>query len=338
MSCKVLVTGASGLVGANLIRKLLENGRDVRALIHSDRRGLIGLDVETVGADIRDPGSLVFAMRDVEIVYHLAGSISIAMDSGQEMEAVNSIGTRNVVAACLQTRVRRLIHFSSISALSQAPLDQPLDETRPMVDDVCLRSDLGRIPPYDRSKAQSEREVLAGMVHGLEVVILQPTAILGPFDFKPSYVGQALILLARGWIPALVPGGFDWVDVRDVVEGALAAEQSAPSGRRYLLGGRWHSIREVAELVAGETHRGTPILTVPLWLADAFAPMMLKVSTWLGSAPIYTRTMLRTIQGNRQVSHERADQELGYSTRPLSKTIRDTIAWFRENGYLGKRS
>ena len=208
MSCKVLVTGASGLVGANLVRKLLENGRDVRALIHSDRRGLMGLDVETVRADIRDPGSLVFAMRDVEIVYHLAGSISIAMDSGQEMEAVNTLGTRNVVAACLQRRVRRLIHFSSISALSQAPLDQPLDETRPMVDDVCLRVDLSGIPPYDQSKAQSEREVLAGMAQGLEVVILQPTAILGPFDFKPSFVGQALILLARAADSSPGSGGF----------------------------------------------------------------------------------------------------------------------------------
>ena len=337
MKDKVLVTGAAGLVGANLVRALLEQGRHVRAVVHSDRRALAELDVETVQADVRDLATLERAMAGVEVVYHLAGSISLAMDSGSEMEAVNVLGTQNVVEACLRRGVRRLVHFSSIHALSQEPFDQPVDETRPMVDEHCNAASLRQIPPYDRSKAQGERAVQAGMARGLEAVILQPTAMLGPFDFKPSHQGQALIQLAQGRIPALVRGGFDWVDVRDVVAGALCAEQVAPPGRSYLLSGHWHTVREVAELAASVTGRSAPRITVPLGLAEAFAPLMLLLGRFNGSHPIYTRVTLRALRSNQQVSHARAASELGYKARPLDKTVRDTLNWFQENGYLERK-
>jgi dihydroflavonol-4-reductase len=337
MSGKVLITGASGLVGASLVRALLEQGRDVRALVHSDRRALTGLDVETFAADICDPEAVGRAVDGVEVVYHLAGSISLEMDSGPEAEtvkAVNGLGTRNVVAACLRSRVRRLVHFSSIHALRQEPLDRPLDETRPLVDENRSPAELAQIPSYDRSKAQGEREVRAGIAQGLNAVILQPTAIIGPYDFKPSYPGKALMQLARGRIPALVSGGFDWVDVRDVAQGAVLAEQLAASGTCYLLGGHWHSVRELAEMAAAVTGRAAPLFTVPLGLADAFAPLMLLLAKFNGSQPIYTRVTLRALRSNHQVSHERAVRDLGYSPRPLAETVRDTLTWFHENGYL----
>ena len=225
MSGKVLVTGASGLVGANMVRTLLQQGRNVCALVHEDCQALVGLEVETIRSDVRDPESLGRAMTGVEVVYHLAGSISLMMDSGAEMQAVNALGTRNVVSACLQRGVRRLVYFSSIEVLRQDPLDQLLDENRPLVDENRSAVKMAHIPPYVLSKAQAEREVLAGISRGLDSVIICPTAMLGPHDFKPSYLGQALILLAYGKIPALVNGGFDWVDVRDVVAGAIHAEQ-----------------------------------------------------------------------------------------------------------------
>jgi dihydroflavonol-4-reductase len=338
LSSKVLVTGASGLVGANLVRILLEQGQNVRAQVHEDRRALAGLEVETVMADVRDKEALEQAIAGVEVVYHLAGSISLSIDSGQEVNAINGLGTHNVVAACLQCGVRRLVHFSSIDALRQDPLDQPLDENQPLVDTDLSREALARIPPYDLSKAQSEREVLAGIEAGLDALILRPTAMLGPFDFKPSYLGQALIQLAYGRIPALVKGGFNWVDVRDVVTGAIQAEQMAPPGACFLLGGHWHTIREVAELVAAFTKRSAPLFTVPMWLADAFAPLMLKLARFNGTQPIYTRVTLTALRGNRLVSSERAIRELGYASRPLAETVRDTLTWFMEDGYLPEKS
>ena len=334
MSGKVLVTGASGLVGASLVRALLEQGRNVCALVHEDRRALAGLDVETLLVDVRDPEALERAMGGVEVVYHLAGSISLTMDSEPEMKAINVLGTRNVVAACLRRGVGRLVHFSSIDAMRQEPLQLPVDENRPLVDADRSATALAHIPPYDLSKAQGEREVLAGIAHGLDAVIVRPTAMLGPYDFKPSYLGQALIQLAYGRIPALVSGGFDWVDVRDVVAGALRAEQIASAGASYLLGGNWRTIRQVAELVAGFTGQAAPFFTVPMWLADAFAPVMLKLARFNRTQPIYTRVTLNVLRSNRQVSCARAKSELGYIARPLNETVRDTLAWFQEHGYL----
>jgi dihydroflavonol-4-reductase len=334
MSAKVLVTGAAGLVGANLIRALLAQGREVRALVHADSRALAGFEVETIPVDVRDKAALERVMGGVEVVYHLAGAISLAMNSGLKMEAVNVLGTRNVVAACLQHGVRRLVHFSSIQTLYQEPLDQPVDEPRPLIDEGRSAAALRQIPPYDLSKARGEREVQAGVAHGLDAVILQPTAIIGPYDFKPSYLGEALILLAQGKIPALVQGGFDWVDARDVVAGALRAERASPPGGRYILGGHWHTVRQVAELAASVTGRAAPLLTVPFWLADAFAPLMHLLGRLNGSPPIYTRVTLRALHSNPQVSHARAAHDLGYAARPLSETVHDTLHWFQENGYL----
>jgi dihydroflavonol-4-reductase len=334
MSGKVLVTGASGLVGASLVRALLAQGSEVRAMVHSDRRALAGLEVESFPGDVRDLASLERAMAGVEVVYHLAGYISLAVDPGPEMEAVNVLGTRHVVAACLRCGVRRLVHFSSIEALCQEPYNQPVDETRPLVDEGCSPAAQMKILPYELSKAQGEREVQAGIARGLNAVILYPTGILGPFDFKPSHQGQALILLATGKIPALVRGGFDWVDVRDVAAGALSAEQAAPPGGRYLLSGNWHTVRQVAELAASTNGHAASRITVPLGLAYAFAPLMLLLGHFSGRQPIYTRVTLRALRSNRQMSHARASRELGYSARPLAETVGDAINWFRENGYL----
>ena len=161
--------------------------------------------------------------------------------------------------------------------------------------------------------------------------------MLGPYDFKPSYLGQALILLASGRIPALVRGGFDWVDVRDVVAGAIRAEQVAAAGASFLLSGHWHTIREVAELVAGLTNQAAPLFSVPLWLADAFAPLMLKLARFNGNQPIYTRVTLNALRANRQVSSSRSVSELGYTARPLIETVRVTLTWFQEHGYLAEK-
>jgi len=333
----VLVTGATGLVGANMIRSLLEDGRKVRALVHEDRHALDGLDVEILTADIRDQSALRHAMAGVEVVYHLAGSISLEMDTGPEMMAINAMGTKIVVQSCLKSNVRRLVHFSSIDALRQDSLHREVDESQPLVDANLPVARLARIAPYDLSKAQGEREVLAGIARGLDAVIIRPTAMLGPYDFKPSFQGQALIQLANGKIPALVRGGFDWVDVRDVVAGAKRAEQVSPPGSCFMLGGSWHTIREVAELVAAITQQRVPLVTVPMWLAGAFAPLMLKLARFNGRQPIYTRVTLAALRGNRRVSSARARQVLGYTARPLSETIANTLTWFQEYGYLPVR-
>ncbi len=317
----IVVIGASGLVGGNLVRALLSQGRPVRALVHHDHRALAGLDVETASADLNDPDSLEQVFRGARVVYHLASAISIRMDNWDELEHVNVNGTRNVVEACLRCGVRRLVYFSSIHAYQQEPFDQPLDEGRPLLTD-------SHVPPYERSKAAAEWIARQAPERGLDTVIIVPTAILGPCDFRPSYLGQALQMLVNRRIPALVPGGYDWVDVRDVVAGAMQAERLAPSGARYILSGHWHTLQDVARLTAEISGRPAHHFTVPAWLAELAQPAMGKLAELNGSQPLYTRAMLKALRSNRQVSHAHATHELSYEPRPFVLTLKETLNWF----------
>jgi len=322
-----VVTGASGHVGGNLLRALLEAGRPVRALVHQDRRALEGLDLEVVTGDVRDQETLRRAFAGAEVVYHTAAYISILGDEWPLLQEINVLGTRNVVQACLACGVRRLVHFSSIHALEQEPLDVPVDESRPLVDSR-------RASPYSRSKAAGEREVREGMARGLDAVILYPTAIIGPYDFRPSHFGQVLLYLARGKLPALVAGGFDWVDVRDVVAATLRAAEVAPPGARYLLSGHRVSLPEIAALVEEFTGVPAPRLVLPLGLAKAVAPLATLAARLLRMEPLFTRVAVEALGGNPRVSHERAGRDLGYRPRPFRETIRDTLRWFVEAGRL----
>ncbi len=317
----IAITGVSGLAGANLVRALLAEGRQVRGIIHHEKRAVSGLGIELVQADVRNLDALMRAFTGVEVVYHLAAQISLAMDSWNEVEAINIQGVRNVVEACLKCGVKRLVHFSSVHALQQEPDDQPVDEDRPL-------ATASRFPPYDRSKAFGEIEVQKGIERGLNAIILNPTGMVGPFDYYPSYFGAALLSIAKGNIPALVSGGFDWVDVRDVVSAAIRAEQDAPSGSRYLLSGHWRSVQEVAKLAARIAGRKPPRLVIPLRLAYLAAPLMPLIAKINGSQPIYTNVTLDALKSNRSVSHARATRDFDYQPRPFEETIFDTLEWF----------
>ena len=323
----VVVTGATGHVGANLVRALLAKGRPMRCLVHVNRQAIEGLDTEIIQGDVCDQECLCHAFNGAEVVYHLAANISLLMDDWPLLESVNIIGTRNVVEACLRCGVRRLVHFSSVHALVQEPMGTPVDESRPLVESR-------QCPPYDRSKAAAEKEVQRGVELGLDAVIINPTAIVGPHDYQSSYFGEALLALARRQLPALVAGGFDWVDVRDVVDGAMRAEEQAPTGARYLLSGHWVSLCGLAAMVGEITGVSVPRFVSPLWLARLGAPIITAIGRLNGKHPLYTSVSLRALQSNRNISHTRATRELGYQPRPFRETLIDTLRWFEETGKL----
>jgi dihydroflavonol-4-reductase len=321
----VLVIGAAGHVGGNLVRALLAAGRKVRATVYRDERALAGLDVERVHADVLDPASLAAAMAGVDVVYHLAAIIAIAGELESRVAEVNVHGPRHVAQACLDAGVRRLIHFSSIHAFEQLPLDQPLDETRGA-------SGPGA-PTYDRTKAAGEREILAAVERGLDAVIVNPTSVLGPFDFKPGPMGDVLLRLGRGKMPALVQPGFDFVDVRDIVAGAFAAEERGRRGERYLLPGHYATFPQLAALMAQASGRPAPRLVTPLWLARVGAPFLGAWCKVTGGRPLYTSESLDILsRSHPDIRGDKAARELGYRTRPLEETVRDTWDWFRAAG------
>lgn len=326
-----VVTGASGHVGNNLIRALLAEGRQVRVVVHRNTSPFDGFNIEKVRGDICDISSLMAAFAGADVVYHLAARVSIEMSGWKTLHAVNTTGARNVADACLKNGVRRLIHFSSIDAVEQKPVDIPVDEKSPPAHGQ-------KHPPYDRSKAAGEAEVLAAVERGLDAVIVNPTAIIGPYDFQPSHQGQMLLSMARGKLPALVKGGFDWVDVRDVVYGAMQAEKFAQRGSKYILGGHWASLDEIARLVEKTTGMSPPGFTCPLWLAGAGAPLVTAIEHIRGRRPLYTRASIIAIDSNRHISHEKAEKELDYRPRPLEQTISDTLDWFAGCGQLPEKS
>jgi dihydroflavonol-4-reductase len=324
-----VITGASGHVGATLVRILLARGERVRGMVHHDRRALDGLDVEVVPADVCDPSSLLRVLRGDDVVYHTAAHISILPSERDSLEAVNIRGTRNVVDACLRCGVRRLVHFSSIEAFSDRPPDALIDETH-------ARAEGPDDGPYARSKAAGEAVVREGAARGLDAVILNPTAIIGPYDYRGGPLSDAILRLARGALPFLVEGGFNWVDVRDVAAGAVRAAESAQPGAQYILAGHWVSLRDLAALIQEITGTPAPHWIAPMALARIGAPFITEFSHLTGQRALYTSASLRPLRGYRHVSHDRASRDLGYRPRPFRETITDTIGWFEEGGYLGR--
>ncbi len=321
------MTGAAGHIGANLVRNLIQRGDSVLALVHVDSRALVGLDVETMTGDVCDVSGLRRAFEGADVVFHLAGHISISRRQHPHVDAINVEGTRNVVAACRDNAVRRLVHFSSIHASVSTSDGLTVDETTPLVDGA-------EFPPYDRSKALGERIVLEAAQKGLDAVVLAPTAVVGPHDYRPSYFGRVLLSLARRQIPVLVRGGYDWVDVRDVVHATLRAADDAPAGSKYMLSGHWWSVMDVARTAGEILGCAAPRVAAPLQVARACGPLAESVCRVIGRDPVFTRYSAEALASHRWVSHEKATRELAYQPRPFRQTLYDTFLWFEQQGLL----
>ncbi|MFV1986570.1 MAG: NAD-dependent epimerase/dehydratase family protein [Gemmatimonadota bacterium] len=321
------MTGATGHVGANVCRQLLATGADVRALFLSNRRSLDGLDVDLRRGDVLDRSSLDAAFQGANGVIHLAARISIHGDPDGSLWRTNTEGPRNVVDACLNAGVSRLVHMSSFHAFRQDPFDDPLTEQRAQVGSGAY--------VYDRSKAAGEREVDRGVEAGLSAIILNPTAIIGPHDFGPSLMGSALLDMYHGRTPALVPGGSDWVDVRDVATATISGLDRGRTGERYLLSGHWTTLRAFADLVAETTGRPAPRWNIPGGVLRAGLPIVQGWARMTGGAPLYTRQSLDALSASsRDVRHDRAREALGFDPRPLETTLRETFEWYGAMGWL----
>jgi dihydroflavonol-4-reductase len=322
-----VVTGASGHLGANLVRSLLAKKWKVKALVRRDKRALEGLDIEYFPGDVLDKESLTKAFTGADVVFHLAGRISVVTFDRKEVEAVNITGVQNVVDACLATSVKRLIHTSSFHAHKQEPLDQPMDESRSLLDE-------GIYPPYDHSKAKGEKIVRDAIKKGLDAIIINPSGMLGPNDFKPSHFGTTILSMAKGKTPALVDAGLSWVDIRDVADGMIKACEEAKAGAKYFFSGNWITLKDIAQQVAAITGVKPPRILLPMWLAKTSAPVATFFDRIRGKRPLFTSISMKELESNPDISHARASKELGYQPRPIEQTITDTVAWFQAHGFL----
>jgi dihydroflavonol-4-reductase len=322
----ILVTGATGHIGNVLIRKLLGQGEKVRALTWrgEDTSSIQDMDVEKVDGDVLDPASLKPAFRDVDIVFHLAGIISIMPGKNPFVWKVNVEGTRNVLAEARRANVRRLVYTSSIHAIKRAPRGVEMDES--------LGFDQNNpYGEYDRSKAAASLEVQKAARSDLDAVIVCPTGVIGPYDFRHSELGEVIRGAAEARPMFYVEGAYDFVDVRDVADGLIAAASQGRRGESYILGGNKISVRYMLETVREVTGRAFASIKIPFSLAEFAA----KFTPWYYRRtkfkPRFTPYSLEVLQSNSDISHAKAAGELGFNPRPVIETIADTVRWFFEN-------
>jgi dihydroflavonol-4-reductase len=323
---KIAITGASGHVGRNLCQLLIDKGHQLKVLFHKDIDGLRELQLDLTKGDVTSETDLENLCSGCELVFHLAASISIRKND-QRCRKINIDGCSNLIKAAKKKGIRRIIHFSSIHAFRQEPLDGEMTEIR----ELSLQSPVS----YDYSKAMGQKLMMEASSCDLEVIVLNPTAIIGPNDFKPSLMGNALIRFYKGLNPVLIPGGYNWVDVRDVCASAINAIDHGVAGECYLLGGSWQSLRTLADEIENLGGHKAPRLEIPVWMAQLGAPLFNVRSMLYNKSPIYTPVSLQTIsRSHRHISFEKSKTVLGHSPRSFTETLSDTISWFRENEYL----
>lgn len=322
----ILVTGGAGHLGNVLVRTLLEKGEKVRVLVlpGEDVSSLEGLDFETVEGNILDPVQLRKAMQGVDLVYHMAALVAITSDKYDLMYKVNVEGTRNVIEACRDMGVRRLVYTSSIHALGRPEEGTTVDET----------VEFDQVNPagaYDRTKAIASGLVQEAAKNGLDAVIVLPTGVIGPNDFRRSEMGEMLLAWMQQKPSISTDGAFDFVDVRDVAEGHILAASLGRSGEAYLLSGTQVTVRDFRRLVQEAAGIRSHEIRIPGWFVRLIAPMAEFFYKITRTRPRITKYAIETLQSNSCITCLKAETELGYRRRPLRDTVADTVRWWREN-------
>ena len=324
---KVAVTGASGHIGNTLCKELLDQGYEIKALLLEDENDLKQPEIEIIRGNLLNKESLVELCRDVDFVFHLAAKISIDKKEQDLVYQTNVLGTQNIVDVCMSENIKRFVHFSTIHTYNPHPLDETLDETRSQLNHTNMM--------YEQSKLEGENIVKEAVKHGLDAVIIHPTAVFGPYDYIPSLLGQALIKIVNDDLPMLVPGGYNWVDVRDIAIGTIAACTKGKKGEDYILSGKWMSLKDLSALIGSITNRKTPKRTVSFLLARIGIPFIRIWAILRNEHPLYTKDTIDILKESHQnISCEKAIAELDYFPRPLETSIKDTFDWFKQNGMI----
>jgi dihydroflavonol-4-reductase len=326
-----LVTGASGFVGAAVARRLAAAGHDIRVLlrVNSNRRNLAEFDCQTVEGDLADPSSLAAAVAGCDAVFHVAADYRLWVPDPAAMNRVNVDGTVALIRAAQAAGVKRIVYTSSVATLKLPLNGHAVDETSiATVDDM--------VGAYKRSKYLAEQEVLRLVkTERAPVVIVMPSAPVGPYDVRPTPTGRVLVDAASGRMPAYVDTGLNVVHVDDVADGHLRAYEKGTIGERYILGGQDMTLRALLEAVAAHVGRKPPRIVLD---ADMLMPIAWMAEMWarlgLGHEPILTRDGLRMSKKKMYFSSARAEREIGYVHRPAALAIADALDWFRANGYI----
>ncbi|OAA30078.1 hypothetical protein AT15_00765 [Kosmotoga arenicorallina S304] len=320
----VVVTGATGHIGNVLVRKLVNEGVSVKALFApgDNLKALLNMPVELIPMDILDYEGLVRAFKGADAVFHLAGLITIMPFFQKKVFRVNVEGTKNVIRACRKAGVKRLVYVSSVHALSEPEKGAAIDENF----GFNVKKVYGC---YGKSKALAGREVERAVSEGLDAVILCPSGVIGPYDYRGSEMGTLFRDFVRGKFRISVNGCFDFVDVRDVADGIIRAWKKGKSGEKYILSGHMITMKKLVALLYKYTaQKRKKIFFVPEVLVYPVAAVMTAYYWLSGSKPRFTFYSLHTLRRYYRFSHEKASRELGYFPGPIEETVKATLEWF----------
>ncbi|MBM4002210.1 MAG: NAD-dependent epimerase/dehydratase family protein [Planctomycetes bacterium] len=321
---RVLVTGATGLLGNNLVRLLLESGRTVRALVRrQDDRSLSGLDIRTTLGSVEDPVAVARACENVDWVVHAAGDVHIGWTGRDRQLAVNVQGTRNIVDAALAAKAR-MIHVSTVNALGLGTATEPATETTPAGGAI----ECG----YVTSKRLAEQLVARAMQEGLSATIVNPGFVLGPWDWKPSS-GKMLLQVHHRFTPFAPRGGCSVCDVRDVAHGILTLIDRRPAEKQFILAGENMTYLDLWTRICRTTGSRPPIMRAGPFMCVIVGTFGDLRARWTGRENDVNSASLQMSSQFHYYDSRRAEQALGYRSRPVDKSIRDAWNWFREYGY-----
>lgn len=324
---KIAVTGAAGHIGSAICRELLERGYEVQALVYNDYDAIRELPVTFIKGNVLDRASLTKLMGACDVVIHTAGMIELGYKFVQKVYDINVIGTKNVLEVARESGIKKVVHFSSIHAFNHQPYDIPIDETRHFVTEKSVF--------YDQTKRDGHMQAQEAAKNGQHVVIVCPTSAVGPPDHKPSKLGKAVIDIYKGSVPAVVKGGFDFADVRDMARGTVLALEKGRAGETYILGGKYYTIKEFSNLVLEAKGTKKRLVELPLFVASVGLPFVKSYAYLTKKPPLYDKAYIDILQdGNKLTLSTKAQQELGYSVRELGETLSDTVEWFRNSRKL----
>ncbi|NNK89769.1 MAG: SDR family oxidoreductase [Saprospiraceae bacterium] len=323
----ILITGSSGHIGNVLVRKLVEQGEEVILMTKSGEKPLWlnHLDVAVRKANLNDPEAVDEAIKGSSVVFHLAGIISISSFDSTELHEINVEGTQYVVDACIRHGVKRLIYTSSVHALPERDYGEVISERAEFNASKLFGA-------YARTKAEATRRVLEGVKKGLDAVICFPSGVMGPHDHRGSEAGRLIKDYANNRLPVYINGAYNFVDVRDVVNGLLLAWNHGKKGEGYILSGEKMSLQEFFDILKSlHPQMRKPQWRIPLPVALASAWFVESVCRIISVKPIFTVYAIKVLQSNCNMPSKKASLELGYSARPVRQSIADSLEWFKEN-------
>ncbi|RBL89996.1 NAD-dependent epimerase/dehydratase family protein [Chitinophaga flava] len=322
---KIAITGATGYIGSVLTPILLAEGHELRIHTRSAQPEVTGITY--VYGSLLDPEFTTTFTSGMDAVIHMAAIISVSDQPDKEAFRFNTESTRLLAAAAQQSGAKRFLLVSSITAYDQYPYEEKMDETRPFTQ--------GMRYGYDHSKAVSQQIAMTYNRDGLEVIVLAPTAVVGPFDKRPSLIGDAVIRIYKGNIPALFPGGVDFVDVRHVAIAIVRALTAGLPGEAYILSGQWTTLKTLATHIGEIRGKRVFLPVLPVWLVMGLLPLVRYYARLSGGAPYYTRQSVYNLtRSNRSIDSSKARRDLGFGTADLATTLKDTVQWFKENKML----